>query len=429
MSPLVVFIYNLLLTIAYPILLLYLYIKALRTPGYRESLGERLGRYAAPPGADGKRTLWLHAVSVGEAAGAAPLVRMWRERRPDWKIVVSTTTVGGMQMLRKTFSGDVAAVYFPFDFPWVIGRALRAINPSVLAIMETELWPNLILGCSRRGVPVLLLNARVSDRMAAAPGPARAMYRRLFPAFRAIATQSDRDAERLRALGAPDNLMSTIGNLKFDGVLPSADDAKQEALRKTLSPDGAPLFVAGSTHPGEDEMVLVVFRQVRDAHPSMRMVLCPRHVERAADVLRIVHDAGMNAVLRSRVEGVPPEVVVMDTIGELRLLYAFATVCFVGGSLIERGGHNVLEPAAAGHAVFYGPHMANFRQAADILEAGGGGIPTKDADDLARKVIKYLGTPGERERRDAAAVQAVRANAGAAERAYRLLDEAASGRK
>ncbi|MEW5946167.1 MAG: 3-deoxy-D-manno-octulosonic acid transferase [bacterium] len=417
--------YNACLIAASPFLIAYLSAASLFSPRWKGTLRERLGFYGAEKAGGGGRRVWLHGVSVGEVMGAAPLVRLLLAKEKGTALVVTTTTRAGMETVRKTFGGDVTAMYFPFDFRGAVGRAVSAVRPSVLVLMETELWPNVIGECVRRGVPVVLLNGRVSDRAASAGWFVRGVYRWAFSRLGVIAAQSERDRERFVALGAPPEKVVVTGNMKFDGLSAPGDEAATESLLKALNPDGRRLFVAGSTHPGEEEMILDVHERL--AGRELRLVLCPRHVERAEEVVKTAETRGSRAARRSvlggREDAPVPDVVVLDTVGELRLLYRLAAVCFVGGSLVARGGHNVLEPAACGRAPFYGPHTRNFAAAVEILERAGAGIPARDARDLERKIAEYLDDPGRKSAADSAALRVVAENAGAVDRNYALVKE------
>lgn len=416
--------YNILLTLLSPLLALYFKYKGGQDIRYIGTLDERFGRYpAALAKPAGARRIWIHTVSVGEVVGALPLLRAVREELIGYDLVVSTTTVTGRQMLLKMFP-DMPTFYFPIDLPWVVRRALAHIAPDVLVLMETELWPNVVAGCNRRGAPVLLLNGRVSERMAGARGVVRRMYAWAFSRMQALGMQTPRDADRIRRLGAPADRVSVIGNMKFDHLPTDAEARKIRNLRALLNPAGRPLFVAGSTHPGEEEILCDVFRRAREQFPDLLLLVAPRHIERADEVEGLFLIRDYTVQRRSRMapdSDARPDVIILDTIGELRTAYAAATACFVGGSLIERGGHNVLEPAACGKAPFYGPSMENFTDSAAALEQGGGGRPVRNGVELAEQLIAALREPDIREILDRNALEVIRANAGAARRAFDLL--------
>lgn len=420
------YLYNILLCLAYPALAVFFLLKGRGDIRYIGTMPERYGKYPSvmrKPA--GKKRLWVHAVSVGEVIGALPLIRVANEQLSGYDIVISTTTKTGRDMLLKNLPNS-KTFYFPFDFPWVARRALNAIAPDALVIMETELWPNLITMCRLRGLPVLMLNGRVSDRMAAAGGAARAMYSWTSSRMNALGVQTQRDAERLIALGAPAAKVHVVGNMKFEGILSNLDESNIENLGKTINPSGGKLFAAGSTHPGEEEIILNVFAEVRKSHPDLLLVIAPRHIERTDEVEGIAIMKNFTVARRTRMSAgtarpETPDVVLLDTIGELRLLYALATICFVGGSLVERGGHNVLEPAACGRAPFYGPSTANFTDSVRVLEQGGGGRPVKDAGELAAKIIDCLDNEAQAAETDERARNVILDNAGATERAFKLL--------
>lgn len=415
-------IYNIALILFYPLILIFLAVSSLTNHKFSGTIMERLGRY--PSSARGGPSIWVHAVSVGEAAGAAPLIRMLQKRETGRRIVVTTATKGGRDILLKEFGGTVTIAYFPLDFPWVAARAIKTFNPTALLLMETEIWPNIISACRRRGIPALLLNGRVSDRMAGAAGATLGMYKFALGLFDALAMQSESDAERIIKLGAPPEKTSVAGNIKFDGISSELDAEKFEFLRSVVGDISGGLLVAGSTHPGEEKYALDAFRQLRADWPALRMAIAPRHIERSGEALEICLAEGFKSALRSdpdKCETAAADVIVWDTIGELRYLYNIASACFVGGSLIERGGHNILEPAACGKAAFYGPHIANFRASAQALEAGGGGFPVAGPEELAPSIRKYLSDPELMKKMDGAALDVVKKNAGASEKIYALF--------
>lgn len=421
-------IYNAVLIAAYPFLRLYFLWQGARSEKFTGTMPERFGRYpAGKRRKEGERVIWVHTVSVGEAVGATKFIRLLLEREKDASIVVTTATKGGMNILNGSFGGSITTAYFPFDFPWVVRRAIKAFRPSALILMETEIWPNLTTAVARRGAPVILLNGRVSDRMASAGAVVRAVYSSVFGAMRALGMQTEEDAARIVRLGAPVAKTRVVGNMKFDAAPDAPDTEKTAALKALLNPGGGPVLTAGSAHPGEEAMLLDVFARLRMKRPELRLLLAPRHIERASEVLALARASFPDAALRSSLTatgvGPAPSVVVMDTIGELRLVYGLSTLCFVGGSLVERGGHNILEPAACGKAAFYGPHMMNFIASARALEAGGGGVMVKDSEDLFARLSEFLGDEEARARIDSNAFNVIMRNAGATERAHRIFKE------
>ena len=427
------FLYNLVLLVSFPFISVYLFFASIFSNKWQGTLHERNGYYGKKFAAGGAKRIWVHAVSVGEVVGAILLVRLLMQRETDYEIVVSTTTRGGMEMLKRNFSGGVILFYFPLDFPWTIRRTLRTISPAAVVLMETEIWPNLLRACEASSISAILLNGRVSDRMAGAGWFVRGLYRWAFGRIAAAGMQSERDSERLALIASPRGEVVVTGNMKFDYLLAAAEGEKVQTLREVFDVENRRLFVAGSTHPGEDEIILDVYEKIIKVHGDIALVLCPRHVERADEVVQLVIARGLQVVKRSKItpnheprtankgRNAIPTVIVIDTIGELRLLYGIATVCFVGGSLVPRGGHNVLEPAACGKAPFYGQFTQNFLSAVETLENYKGGIMASDGDELAEKVLYYLNNKDYMREIDGNARKAVEANTGAVDRAYALL--------
>jgi len=410
-----------------PLLIPYLHVQAMKNEKYKGTLSERFAEYGVKKNRIGSSgTIWLHAVSVGEAVGAIPLIRLLQEKEVGTPVVVSTTTKGGMEILEKTFGDKIIPIYFPLDFPWVIRRALNVLKPRALILMETEIWPNLIVKSDRKGVPVMLMNGRVSDRMVSASGIIKKLYKTVFKSIRILGMQTQKDADRIIELGANENKVHVVGNMKFDGQMSDIDSDKINRLKDIFKPGEAGIVIAGSTHPGEEEMLLDAYKSITTRNTGIRLVIAPRHIERAAEVVDIVRSKDLEPVLRSSLSEdsmIKDEVIILDTIGELRYLYSLAELCFVGGSLIERGGHNILEPAACGKAAFYGPYMMNFESSVNVLEENNGGIQVRNEEDIVSEFNKYLNNKEYRDSLDANAFDVVKRNAGAADRAYRLFKE------
>ncbi len=415
-------VYNAAMVAAWPLVAGYFAYNGLPGRKYHGTLATRFGRIDAVP-CGSRPVVWVHAVSVGEAVGAAVFVRrLLAGGRVD--VVMSCTTMTGMEILKNTFGESLYLFYFPIDAPWIMRRVMGVLRPAALVLMETELWPNAIREAKRAGAKVVMVNGRVSDRMAAAEGIVRRLYGELLPMVDAFGMQSERDAGRIVALGAPAGCVSVTGNLKFDCPSGSADAAKIDELKMITGAGKCELFLAGSTHPGEEEKIIEVYRTVSEKRHGLRLVIAPRHVERADDVAELCRGAGYVAVKRSEcgAAGGDGGVIVWDTIGELRALYAIAGLCFVGGSLVERGGHNILEPATCGKAPFFGPYMANFAAAVDAMTAGGGAVKVDGTLDFIQKATDYLNNEnGMRDRLDRAALETVRANAGAVDRCAAMV--------
>jgi len=361
-----------------------------RRAGYGRDLAQRLGRLGdgLPP----EPRCWIHAVSVGESAAAVPLVEGIRGRWPELGIVVSTITPTGARIVAERLAGTAAHRYFPIDLPGPVRRALDAARPRFFIAIETELWPNFLRALARRRIPAMIANGRISDRSFRRYRWVRGLMRRVLANVSVFAMQTEEDARRIIALGAPASRVVVTGNLKSD-LLPEPADADPAVWRERLRLGaGTRLWIAGSTHRGEETLVLDAFRRARTRCPDLALLLAPRHPERAGEVEELIRERGLVAVRRSGLAtgGAPGAVVILDTVGELAALYALAEVVFVGGSLVPIGGHNVLEPAMRGKPVLVGPHMSNFREGAELLQRSGGGLVVKDGPELERELTRLL---------------------------------------
>lgn len=378
------------------------------------NLRERFGlarheRPATPVG-------WIHAVSVGEAIAAAPVVEGLRRAWPALPLVVSTVTETGARVVRERFAGIARHRYFPLDFPGVARRVITSIEPAFFICMETELWPNLLRALAARGVPTMIANGRLSDRSFPRYRLVRGAMRQVLGTITVLAMQSDEDARRAIALGALPERVVVTGNLKHE-PLPDPAGAADLWHRLLGLSAGQPVWIAGSTHRGEDEAVLEAHRRALAERPGLVLVMAPRHPERVGEVMALATRSGFEPARRSslptRSRSVTP-VIVLDTVGELAQLYSIADVVFVGGSLIALGGHNVLEPALRGKPVLFGPYTSNFREAASILLAAGGGQVVRDAGELATELCRLLADPQLRAWRGGAAREAAASRHGAA---------------
>lgn len=346
------------------------------THKYREGLGQRLGRVPQRlrEAGDSRRVIWLHAVSVGEVLAVSRLVSELDAALPGHRVLISTTTRTGQDLARQKFGAD-RVFYCPLDLPWATRAYLNALKPELLVLAETEFWPNLLSGCFRRGVPVAVVNARISDRSWPRYRMLRGLWSRFLSRLTAVLAQSELDAERLRALGCRPERVSVAGNLKFD--VRAAQEAEAARLLRALAP-GMQLLVAGSTLEGEETALIAAHRSVMATHPSLVMALAPRHPERFDYVAARLDEAGVSWVRRSAwkgqaVESLEPlragQIVLLDTIGELASVYSVASVAVVGGSLVPAGGHNPLEPAQFGVPIVMGPNYENFRAITEDLRA------------------------------------------------------------
>ena len=411
--------YSLLLYLLLPAMLLRLCWRALRAPAYARRWGERFGRVAPLAGP----VIWVHAVSVGETLAALPLIRRLQAAHPRAQLLVTTTTPTGSALVRTQLGDGVAHCYAPYDFPHAVRRFLDRVRPGLLIVMETELWPNVLHGCARRGIPVVLANARLSARSAAGYGRVAALTRPMLAALTRVAAQTREDGERLLALGlAPDRLHVT-GNIKFDLELDAALHERAHRLRADWRGGARPIWLAASTHEGEDEPVLAAHRRLLAVRPDALLVLVPRHPERFARVHALCARQGLRVLRRSAGQApvADTQVLLGDTMGELLAFCGAADLVFVGGSLVPVGGHNLIEPAAWGKPVLSGPEVFNFVEAARLLEAAGGLRICADGAALADAVVELLGQPERRAAMGAAARAVAEANRGALARLEALI--------
>lgn len=388
--------YSILLGIGVLALLPRFLLDAARHGKYAAGLGERAGSLA-PFDAGGHPVVWLHCVSVGEAQAARPLARALLEEHPGHALVVSTTTLTGQRVAREAFKGQAARVfYFPFDWAWSVRRALRAVNPSVVLLMETELWPRFFRECRRRGVPVALVNGRISERSFGRYKLIRPFIRRVLSDLSLAAAQSQADAERLVALGLAPTRVRVTGNVKFDIEETAARPLTEELRRRFNFHPDRPLVVAASTHDPEERVVLEAFKHLSPGARRPRLLFAPRHPERFEQVASLIEASGLAWARRTgeaREADKDCDVILLDSIGELRAVYPLAEVVFVGGSIAPVGGHNVLEPALDARAVVTGPHTSNFKAiVAALLERDAlVQLPhTEDHQGAARELARGL---------------------------------------
>jgi 3-deoxy-D-manno-octulosonic-acid transferase len=414
--------YGLLSAIALVAMFPWLAWRSWRHGKYRHAWRERFGSLPAALAGGDRRTLWLHAVSVGEVLSAVPLVEAFQRAYPDWRVVVSTTTRTGRDMARARLAGAAGVFYFPLDFAWIVRRVLRHIRPALVLIVETEIWPNVTRLCRARGIGVVLANARISDRSYPRYLRMRWALRRVLTQFDAICAQSAESATRLRALGAPADRVVLTGSLKFDVAGAPARDVDEVTRRLA----GRPVLLAASTLKGEDEILLDTLVRARATEPDTLLVLAPRHPERFDAVVSLAEATGLRVARRTRLGDAPQapfDVLVLDTIGELAALCHAATVVFVGGSLVPAGGHNILEPARAGRPIVVGPSMSNFAEIARIFLDADAIVQVPDAMSATREILALLADPARREALGSRARGVLDAHRGAVDRTMAVVTE------
>ncbi|NDJ55550.1 3-deoxy-D-manno-octulosonic acid transferase [Enterobacteriaceae bacterium 4M9] len=412
--------YTALFYLIQPLIWIRLWVRGRKAPAYRKRWGERYGFYRQPLQKGG---IMLHSVSVGETLAAIPLVRALRHRYPSLPITVTTMTPTGSERVLSAFGRDVQHVYLPYDLPDAINRFLNAVEPRLVLVMETELWPNLIAALHRREIPLVIANARLSARSAKGYARLGKFVRTLLRRITLIAAQNEEDGERFIELGARRAQLSVTGSLKFDISVTPQMAAKSVTLRRQWAPH-RPVWTAASTHEGEESVILAAHKALLQQFPNLLLILVPRHPERFPDAVALVRDAGLSYITRSSGE-VPSgstQVVVGDTMGELMLLYGMSDLAFVGGSLIERGGHNPLEPAAHAIPVLMGPHIFNFKDICARLEQADGLITVTDEASLVKEIGSLLSDEDYRSYYGRHAVEVLYQNQGALQRLLDLLE-------
>lgn len=393
----------------------------------RQGLRERFGWYA--PGRlaplQGRPVLWLHAVSVGETRAAVPLIRALKKRFPEHALVLTNITETGHAVAQSIAEIDLC-LFFPFDISWAVRRVLRQVRPEIVIIVETEIWPNLVRCATQAAIPLVLVNGRISDRSFPRYRKARYFLQPVLHRFACLCMQTEQDGQRILSLGALPARVSVTGNLKFDMSCDGIGNLTAEALRATYGlPAEGLVWVAGSTHPGEEELVLDAFLEMRARGVELCLVLAPRHPGRAEVVGQILTSRGLNWIKRTSLDGSggsmrSGDVLLVDTVGELLKLYAAADVVFVGGSLVPVGGHNVLEAALLKKPVLFGPHMENFREIARLVTEAGGGKRIR-ASELSDELYALLHDPESMQTMGVAGYNLLRQHDGATERTVNVI--------
>ncbi len=411
--------YTLLLRLLLPLALGRLYWRSLRAPAYRRRIGERLALRDSLPG---PADVWVHAVSVGEVQAGVPLIRHLLTRDPPLRVLVTTTTPTGAARVEDLFGAALTHRYTPFDLPGPVGRFLDRVRPRLVLVMETEIWPNTLAESERRRIPVILANARLSERSARGYGRLQPLTRQTLNRFDRIAAQGQADARRFLELGAVADQVDVTGSIKFDQRLPASLQEQSEVLRRDWG--GRPVWVAASTHEGEEEPLLEAHRRIRAQVPEALLVLVPRHPERFDRVADLVGRVGFNAVRRSSRAPCSADTAVLlgDTMGELPVFLAAADAAFIGGSLVPVGGHNPLEASAVGVPVATGPQIFNFAAIVELLVAEEAASLVYDSGGLGALMTRWLGDAAERTRIGENGRRVVEQNRGALGRLIALIE-------
>jgi 3-deoxy-D-manno-octulosonic-acid transferase len=411
--------YTLLAYLLAPVFCGVLWFRGLRDPRYSRNLHQRFGRGDTLP----ERSIWVHAVSVGEVQAAAVLVRTLYDRYPGIPLVVTTLTPTGDERARALLGDRATIRYLPLDLPGSVRRFFDRVKPRIAVIFETELWPNIYHECGKRRVPLVLASARLSPRSMSRYQKFIALFRQALSNRVVIAAQGEDDAERFKTLGADPASTHVTGNLKFDFALPTNVTTKGTELRAFYAAD-KPVWVAGSTHPGEEAQILEAHRLVRKTHPGAILAMAPRHPQRFNEVVSWLEKQRVRFIRHSQPSARTPdlEMVLVDTLGELLDFYAMGDVAFVGGTLVTVGGHNLLEPAALGLPVLAGPNNFNSADVAKILVERGAAQIINDSKELADRVSALLSHPAERARIGAIGKECVDDNRGALDKLLSLID-------
>jgi len=388
--------YNVLLTIVFALAAPFLPFVWLLGPRYRDGFAERFAWYGKAVTSGLRDPIWVHAASVGEVRAAGALVRALKAEAPERSIVISTFTATGNRVARQSAIADTV-IFFPLDFSWIASRAVKRIAPSLLLFVEMEIWPNLVRQAYRRGIPTILLSGRISAKALSRYTLARPFFRRVLAQYTALGMQSPEDAERMLKLGAPEKKVSVVGSLKF-----AVDDVVtgRESVIGSTRPDRQ-ILVAGSSHRGEELVLLRALQLSRSVIPRLMMVLAPRHPERFSEVEKLLQESSFSFERKTRLQPdqyFQKDVLLLDTVGELMEFFNVADVTFVGGSLVDAGGHNILEPARCRKPVLFGPYMQNFKAIAEGMKRKGGAIEVHSAEDVAQALVKLLGDPEARKR-------------------------------
>jgi 3-deoxy-D-manno-octulosonic-acid transferase len=416
-------IYNSLLTVTFIAVLPFLPLWLMLRPRARRGLAERFGWYEKVKlkGLTDARAIWIHAASVGETLAAATLIAALKTKVPDCKIILSTFTDTGNEMARRCAGADVV-IFLPLDHPLILRRVWVKLEPAVLIVIETEIWPNLLQQASRRGIPAVLLSGRFSPRAFNRYLRFRGFFRSVLRGFAACGMQSAEDADRITRLGIDAARVVVTGNLKQAAAMPGIIDASEG--QTSAAGIKRPLLVAGSTHRGEETMLLEVFSALKKRVPGLQLALAPRHPERFAEVERLLLQTPASFVKKTRIDGAltfDDDVLLVDTLGDLTKIYALADIAFVGGSLVDVGGHNPLEPARLRKPLLFGPFMANFRTLADAIRDSGGAIEVRSAEDLLSALDGLLNDPVKRRIAGEAAYRAAMLDGAVMERSLELL--------
>ena len=414
--------YCFLLYLLVPFVLLRLLWRSRKAPAYKKRWGERFGFFKFP--VEFQNGIWIHVVSVGEVIAAAPLVYALLKQYPNLKLTITTMTPTGSERVRTNLPADVFHVYTPYDLPGAVKRFLNKVKPKLLILMETELWPNMLYNCKARNIPCLLANARLSAKSAKGYNYFQPLTKQMIHCLSIIAAQAQPDAKRFLEIGASEQQINITGNIKFDLQVPASLQESAEMLRQKLGAH-RPLWVVASTHDGEDEKILRALKKIKAQIPDSLLILVPRHPERFNKVAQLCKKEGYQVVRRSQNISCneQTDIFLGDTIGELRLFFGAADLAFIGGSLVPRGGHNMLEAAAFSLPVITGPHLFNFMEVSRLLQEANALITVNNHRELAEQVIKLMRNASLRQKLGERCKKVVESNRGALEKHLAIIKQ------
>ena len=425
------FIYNIIFGIFFLLSSPYYFWRLQRRGEWRSGFRQRFGKFDAKfkQAITNRHTLWIHAVSVGEVNICTQLIRTMEPRMPNLKVVVSTTTTTGMGELRRKLPSHISRIYYPIDTRRIVTKALTTVRPEAIVLVEAEIWPNFLWRAHDLGIPVFLVNARLSDRSYPRYRLFSFLFRPLFASFAGVGAQNEQDAEKLRNLGCRPEVIQVVGSLKFDAAkLQDRSLVNIKGMLERLGVmEGSPIIVAGSTHAGEEALLAAQFLRLKRRFPNLFLILVPRHFERSREVGRELEQAGLKFAYRNEIsvstkhEPGQIDCLLVNTTGELKYFYEHATVIFVGKSLTAEGGQNPIEPGALGKAMLFGPNMQNFREIAAAFVAADGAVQVKDAQELESALADLLNSPERRHQLGQSALKVVRQNLGAIERTVEMI--------
>ncbi len=413
-------IYNLLFYLALPFIFLRLLRLSRQIPAYRQSWKDRLGLVSI---SSKKPIIWLHAVSLGESIAATPLIKQLQQQYPNYDLVITNMTATGAEQIKKTFAAQVTHFFIPYDFPGAVKRFLRRIKPKLLIIMETELWPNLLYYCRQQNIPIMIANARLSERSARGYRQIKSLTQQMLREINYIAAQSQLDANYFLGLGADPDKTHALGNIKFDVTPPASLIAQGKLLRQQLGEQNS-IWIAASTHPGEEEIILTAHAQIREKIPNAKLILVPRHPQRFDAMAELCQQRNFRISRRSENISDPnSDIFLGDSLGELWLMYAAADVAFVGGSLVDIGGHNLLEPAALQLPLVTGPHLHNFTAIAELFKQANALEIVQNAEELSSTIVNFFTDEKLRMETGERGQKVVQANQGALQKHLEIIEK------